>query len=163
LLAKPGRLGNEPRHYQMPLEIGKERALPFAGGRLYVNWVKLAGQFCGNFGVEVGPLPHADIETADLDGERLKRVGDLDDLLVRNWEPGDAYRRAGHEKPEKVKSLFQEYRIVLWNRRRWPVMVLKDEIVWSPRFGAAARFQAQEESRSVLRMIFVPEASGTCE
>ncbi len=150
LLALPGKLGSEPRHYRIIPKIGTEMALPYDNGRLYVNWVKLENQFCGNFGVE----PRSIDEVFDLDGEVLNQVGTLDSLQVRNWEPGDEYRRIGHEKSEKIKALFQEYRIVLWERRRWPVMVLNEQIVWSKRFGAAARFQATDASRNIVRILY---------
>jgi tRNA(Ile)-lysidine synthase len=151
LLATPGRIGNAPRHYQLFTEIGKVQALPYASGHVYVNWVKPGEQFCGNFGMEADSTT----EVSDLDGEVLSRAGKLGGLHVRNWEPGDEYRRPGHTKPEKIKALFQEHRVVLWDRRRWPVMVLDDEIVWSRRFGVAAKFQAHDASRSILRMIYV--------
>jgi tRNA(Ile)-lysidine synthetase-like protein len=89
-----------------------------------------------------------------LDGGVLESLGLSSSLQVRNWEPGDEYCRAGHVKPEKVKSLFQEYRILLWERRRWPVMVLNDEIVWVRRFGAAAKFLANDESQNIIRLVF---------
>jgi len=149
LMAAPGRIGNEPRHYQIPAEIGLELALPYDNGRLYVNWINPGEVFCGNFG-EADSVR----EVVDLDGDVLGRMNCLTGLKVRNWEPGDEYLRTGHEKPEKIKSLFQEYRIVLWDRRRWPVMVLDDEIVWSRRFGASAKFRANGESRRILRLIY---------
>jgi len=149
LMAEPGRIGNEPRHYQMAAEIGLEQALPYDNGRLYVNWINPGDRFCGNFGVE-----DSGREVVDLDGDVLSGAGSLSRLRVRNWEPGDEYPRTGHERPEKIKSLFQQYRIVLWDRRRWPVMVLDDEIVWSRRFGASAKFQANGQSRRILRLIY---------
>jgi tRNA(Ile)-lysidine synthase len=150
LLAKPGVIGDEARHYQISLEFGRELALPYDGGRLYVNWIKTAGENCGNFGVDASSAQ----ESVDFDGDSLLLAGKPDGLYIRNWEPGDEYLRTGHEKPEKIKSLFQEHRIVLWDRRRWPVLVLNDEIVWSLRFGPAAKFAARGESRSVLRLLY---------
>ena len=134
----------------MLTELGKDLALPYDGGRLYVNWIKPNEPFCGKFGKEADTIQ----ETADLDGNILAGVAKLGDLYIRNWEPGDEYLRTGHNKAEKIKSLFQEHRIALWERRRWPVMVLADEIVWSKRFGPSAKFQAQSESLSVLRLTY---------
>ena len=150
LLAEPGKIGAEPRHYRVNVKISAEQALPYDAGRLYVNRVKPEDRFCGNFGKEAYSIQ----EVADLDGEVLSRVATLDSLHVRNWEPGDEYRRIGHEKSEKIKSLFQEYRILLWDRRRWPVLVIDDQIVWSRRFGAAAKFQATDESRVIVRLFY---------
>jgi tRNA(Ile)-lysidine synthase len=150
LMAEPGHLGNQPRHYQLWVEIGLEQALPYSGGRLYVNWVKPEDRFCGNFGVTDSVR-----EVADLDGDVLRQAGSLSRLQLRNWEPGDEYRRTGHEKPEKIKSLFQEHRIVLWERRRWPVLILDDEIVWSRLFGAAAMYKVHKDSSSILRLTYI--------
>lgn len=76
-------------------------------------------------------------------------------LHLRNWRPGDQFERAGHSGAVKLKTLFQEYRIPLWDRRRWPVIVRQDEakgdlIVWTRRFGAAREFAASANSESVL-------------
>lgn len=151
LIAKPGKVGNAPRHYRIDVKIGEELALPHNGGRLYINWVKPHDQFCANFGVEAKSIH----EIVDLDGDVLNYSGTPNSLQIRNWEPGDEYRRAGHEKSEKIKSLFQEFRILLWDRRRWPILEMDDEIVWSRRFGAAAKFQATDDSRSIVRLLYV--------
>jgi tRNA(Ile)-lysidine synthetase-like protein len=150
LLTEPGTLGAEARHYRKLVKIGTALALPHDGGRLYVSRVNAKDQFCGNFEMEA----QAPREIADLDGDVLDRSAETDSLEVRNWEPGDEYHRAGHVKAEKIKSLFQEYRILLWDRRRWPVLAIGEEIVWSPRFGVAAKFQANNASRSIVRVLY---------
>ena len=38
------------------------------------------------------------------------------DLLLRNWRPGDNLRVRGTSGAEKIKTLFQEHRIPLWER-----------------------------------------------
>jgi tRNA(Ile)-lysidine synthase len=150
LLCRPGDVGNIPRQYQVSIELGRQTALPFALGCLYVNWVKSAGVICGNFGEEA----EIGVEIADLDGDVLS-LGNLHDFLqVRNWEPGDEMVRNLGSKPEKLKSLFQEFQVLLWERRNWPVLVAGDEIVWSKGFGSAARFKASDKSRNVLRLVY---------
>jgi tRNA(Ile)-lysidine synthase len=76
-------------------------------------------------------------------------------LHLRNWRPGDQLERVDHPGAAvKIKTLFQEYRIPLWERRRWPVIVMDDssdaDIVWTRKFGAARRFAASPESKSVV-------------
>ena len=73
-------------------------------------------------------------------------------LHLRNWRPGDQFERAGPSRATavKIKTLFQEYRIPLWERRRWPVIVMGESIVWTRRFGAARDFAASRESESIL-------------
>jgi tRNA(Ile)-lysidine synthase len=73
-------------------------------------------------------------------------------LELRNWRPGDQYRRVGRENPEKVKFLFQEARVPLWKRRSWPIITDGEVILWAYRFGAAAEYAATASSRRVLRI-----------
>jgi tRNA(Ile)-lysidine synthetase-like protein len=73
-------------------------------------------------------------------------------LMLRNWRPGDHYRRVGRPQEEKIKLLFQEARIPLWDRRHWPVLTCQGKIVWTRYFGAAAEFGADAHSRTVLRV-----------
>ena len=89
----------------------------------------------------------------ELDWQRFTpNAGALTGLELRNWRPGDQYRRVGHEKQEKIKILFQEARIPLWERRQWPIITYNETIVWVRRFGAAAEFVAGPASRMVLRI-----------
>ena len=87
--------------------------------------------------------------------------GDVGDLIwtritgaleVRNWRPGDRYRPAGVAGEEKIKTLFQQARIPLWERRHWPVLTSGEEIVWARRFGPAAAYAANPGSGPVLRI-----------
>ncbi len=83
-------------------------------------------------------------------------------LELRNWRPGDAYQRSGRDRPDTLKELFQKFRIPLWQRRSWPIVVLKDEPVWAREFGVAAAYAARPESKIALRLEFLPhlEAPG---
>jgi tRNA(Ile)-lysidine synthase len=73
------------------------------------------------------------------------------ELHLRNWRPGDQFERPGHPGAAvKIKTLFQEYRVPLWERRAWPVIVMGDSIVWTRRFGPARQFAATAESESIL-------------
>jgi tRNA(Ile)-lysidine synthase len=80
-----------------------------------------------------------------LDSDRLSG-----DLRLRNWRPGDQYRREGALQAEKIKSLFQSARVPIWERRHWPVLTDGANIVWSRRFGAAADFAADAGSKRIL-------------
>ncbi len=73
-------------------------------------------------------------------------------LRIRNWRPGDRYRPVGHACETKIKLLFQDARIPLWERRRWPVLVCGDSIVWAAKFGPAADCAVCADTRSVLRV-----------
>jgi tRNA(Ile)-lysidine synthase len=82
-----------------------------------------------------------------VDWERLSGTLDL-----RNWRPGDQYQPAGSTGEEKIKTLFQESRVPLWERRHWPVLTQGDAIVWARRFGSAASFAMGPETRKVLKI-----------
>ena len=75
-------------------------------------------------------------------------------LVLRNWRPGDRYLPVGRTAAEKIKTLFQESRVPLWERRNWPVIVqsgaCEDSIVWARRFGAAGPFAAGTGSKQIL-------------
>ena len=88
-------------------------------------------------------------------GQRLDRDRCAGALVLRNWRPGDHYLRKGQSAGEKIKTLFQEFRIPLWERRTWPVVCRVDSgiagaIVWTRGFGVANEFAAGPESRNVL-------------
>jgi tRNA(Ile)-lysidine synthase len=80
-------------------------------------------------------------------------------LTLRNWRPGDQYQRRGRSGAEKIKSLFQEFRIPLWERRRWPVIVRGSSILWTRRFGIASEFAAGPESGNILTIREVMESN----
>ena len=68
---------------------------------------------------------------------------------LRNWRPGDRYQPVGRSE-EKIKTLFQEARIPLWERRHWPVLMGGSSILWARRFGPDQRYAARPETRVIL-------------
>jgi len=92
-----------------------------------------------------------------LDWEKVSAAVDAEKRLeLRNWRPGDSYIRSGSCGPEKVKELFQKYRIPLWRRRSWPIVVLGDLLLWVAEFGPAAEFSMNPETRTALRVQWTP-------
>jgi tRNA(Ile)-lysidine synthase len=82
-----------------------------------------------------------------LDWQRLS--GSLE---LRNWRPGDQYQPAGSAGREKIKTLFQQARIPLWERRHWPVVTDGSSIVWARRFGPAAGLVAKPDAKVILKI-----------
>ena len=104
--------------------------------------------------IEMEPLTQVTVYNTEmnvLDWDRCEGS-----LTVRNWRPGDSYRPAGKAGAEKIKTLFQEYRVPLWERRRWPVIVQGESIVWTRRFGVADEFAAGPSSRQMLAIREIP-------
>ncbi len=100
---------------------------------------------------EAGPQPCATV-VDELDWQRFRRGRGAPSLELRNWRPGDQYRRVGQSKPEKIKFFFQEARIPLWERGNWPIITYDETIVWARRFGPAAEFATGPETSSILQV-----------
>ncbi len=150
LLAPYVERPGERRHYRFDLKEGTEYELPFRAGFISVNPVSPAGSNCVNF----EEAQQFSTEVVDLERSALAEAGGC--LAVRNWEPGDTLQRFGHQAPEKVKTLFQEQKVLLWERRHWPVVVAGDQIVWVRRFGGAAKFSGSAEKAPALRLRYRP-------
>ncbi len=78
-------------------------------------------------------------------------------LQLRNWMPGDRYHPLGHSGEEKIKTLFQNARVPLWERRHWPVLTSGEEIVWVRQFGPASAYAASPGEGPVLLVRDLPE------
>jgi tRNA(Ile)-lysidine synthetase-like protein len=78
--------------------------------------------------------------------------GALSGLEIRNWRPGDQYQRVGQPRKQKIKNLFQETRVPLWERWNWPIVTYNESIVWARRFGAAAEYAAGPTTRLVVEV-----------
>jgi tRNA(Ile)-lysidine synthase len=99
-----------------------------------------------------------------VDWERCTGSASRGGLRLRNWRPGDQYQPHGRGTAEKIKTLFQEHRVPLWERRTWPVIVESgNAIVWSRRFGAASRFAARPDSGKVLTIQEARESNAAPE
>jgi tRNA(Ile)-lysidine synthase len=150
LLAQPGTLGGQPRHYCLSLEPGTECNLPFHAGLISMGWLEPGDQSCVNFKKGQDFIS----EESDLDGDLLAQDGALGRLQVRNWQPGDGLHRPGHRSIEKIKTLFQESRVALWERKHWPVVVAGEEIIWARQFGRAERFGVSAANHRILRLVY---------
>ena len=89
--------------------------------------------------------------------DAIGRDNGCDLFELRNWRPGDHYHAAGQSHDKKLKTLFQEGRIPLWERRHWPVLTCQGEMVWSRRFGPAATLAGRFGCFPLLRIIEIPE------
>ncbi len=149
LLTAAGRMAQEPRGYRRALARGVLCVLPFEAGKICIDWVKPEDPFCDKFKKD----QEFSIEHVRLNGELLGERP----LLVRNWEPGDELHRTGHQSAEKIKKLFQENRVRLWDRRHWPVLLCGSEIIWARGFGAAEKFALAGESSGEVELLYRSE------
>jgi tRNA(Ile)-lysidine synthase len=51
---------------------------------------------------------------------------------VRAWRPGDRVQAHGQTTARRVKRYFNEHGIPVLDRRRWPVVVEGDRVLWVP-------------------------------
>jgi len=72
--------------------------------------------------------------------------------ILRNWRPGDHYQPVGTPSEEKLKYLFQQARVPVWERAGWPVLEMGERIVWTRRFGPAAWCAASPHSAVILKV-----------
>ena len=156
LIAPPQRL-TPSRDYAIEMQFGSSVTLPYNAGLLSVDQVTSASGNC----VTVKNKGSISAEEAALDGYAVKMAAGNTGLRVRNWRPGDRILTSGATHCAKLKGLFQEHRVLLWERRHWPVLMAGEQIVWVRRFGVAARFAATVTSREVMMVRYVPfQAAG---
>jgi tRNA(Ile)-lysidine synthase len=153
-LSTPGQFANEKRHYRVPVSPDGEIRLPFNAGSIRVNSGPGTAGTAGNCVNFVDEKDRS--EFVMLDFQALGGPEAFDRLVVRNWEPGDAYQPAGHQSSRKIKELFQENKVLLWERRHWPVLDREGEIVWVRQFGPANKFRAEQGGRGAVFLIYRP-------
>jgi len=141
-LAPAGAGNGMERDFALPLQAPGSVELPGSSARITLQVLE-----------KNEPTdPYATVVN-ELDWQRLTNfAGALPSLELRNWRPGDQYQRVGQTRKEKIKLLFQETRVPLWERRNWPIITYNGTIVWARRFGAAAEFAAGPSTRVVLRV-----------
>jgi tRNA(Ile)-lysidine synthase len=149
-LAPPGIDSRLERDFESDLAIPGRTEVP--GRQLTIEMELLDNPGVYNSG-EVGVLDW-ELCTGSLSFQGLK---------LRNWRPGDQYQPQGRTTAEKIKTLFQERRVPLWERRTWPVVVqtngaIGSTIVWSRRFGVAGEFAAKPGSGKILTIREVLES-----
>jgi tRNA(Ile)-lysidine synthase len=143
-LSPPGLDKLEDRDYDLPAPVPGRVDLPKSGGSLALELVELDAE---RRLAPSGPASAYNKEGTELDWGRISGA-----LRVRNWRPGDRYTPVGHAYETKIKLLFQDARIPLWQRRGWPVLTCGESIVWTARFGAAAGCAVCAGTRTALRV-----------
>ncbi len=84
------------------------------------------------------------------------------ELIVRNWRPGDHFWPAHTKAPKKIKELLQERHVTGRERKLWPVMVSRAELVWVRGFPVPARLRPRGGAGQIVVVREVPaELSGS--
>ncbi len=137
-LAPPGLDNLENRNFRMPLAVPGRVQEPGGGPLLSLEVIEKSDS-------SETPDCGYNKDVSSVDWGRVP-----DPLALRNWRPGDQYRPVGHSQPVKIKTLFQEARVPLWERRNWPIVTCGEAIVWARLFGPAADYVADSNTRSIL-------------
>jgi tRNA(Ile)-lysidine synthase len=77
-------------------------------------------------------------------------------LVVRNWQPGDAFRPHGRLHEHKLKELLRVKRVPLRERAAWPVLTSAGSVVWSRGFPVAEAFAARANTRRGVLVVEEP-------
>jgi len=140
--APPGFTSRTEHDFSIPLQASSTVELPGSSTRITLQLLEKSDSVRACATV-----------VSDLDWRRVTARDEAPSgLELRNWRPGDQYRQVGRSKQEKVKVLFQEARVPLWDRRSWPIITYNGTILWVRRFGAAAEFVAGPETPVILRV-----------
>jgi tRNA(Ile)-lysidine synthase len=134
-LGVPGSLAPERRRYRFPAPVPGRLEIPDSGGWIRLELTEKSGSADRVY----------DKGTDWLEWRKLSGP-----LVVRNWNPGDQYQPVGKSGEVKIKTLFQEARIPLWERGRWPVLLDGSSVVWARRFGAAVRAAPGPGAQTIL-------------
>jgi tRNA(Ile)-lysidine synthase len=143
-LAPPGLENLQNRNFRLSVSIPGRIPLPAGGTAILLELIenKAVTGLCNS---RYNKAVHY------LDWDRISGA-----LEVRNWRPGDQYKPMDHSGEEKIKQLFQQARIPLWERRSWPVITSAEGIVWARQFGPEAGLAATEDSRVLLKVQEIP-------
>jgi tRNA(Ile)-lysidine synthase len=130
-LAPAGMDSQVERDFSVALAAPGVTAVPCRGITLKVELVSAGGVYNN--------------QMSALDREKCAGA-----LELRNWRPGDRIHPKTSSSAEKIKTLFQEFRVPLWERRNWPVVAQGDTILWTRQFGTDRSVVPGPESSAVL-------------
>lgn len=80
-----------------------------------------------------------------LDAELLR-----ENLVLRNWRPGDTYRPSGRRQSHKLKELFLAARVPRRDRPSWPLLASQGRVVWVRGLPPAEEFCAGPSTKAGL-------------
>jgi tRNA(Ile)-lysidine synthase len=138
--AQPGKDAVEKRNYQVPAAVPGTVRIPGTGIVIRLELIEKSETS------EVSDCVYNN-EMGCIDWRGLS--GSLE---LRNWRPGDQYQPVGSAGQEKIKTLFQQARIPIWERGLWPILIDGACIVWTRRFGAAAGLVANSGTKVILKV-----------
>jgi tRNA(Ile)-lysidine synthase len=72
------------------------------------------------------------------------------ELAVRNWRPGDRFWPAHTKASKKIKELLQDRHVSGEAKKRWPVVVSDEDLVWLRGFAVPAALQPKPDAAEAI-------------
>lgn len=95
---------------------------------------------------------------------RLRECAELDEILVRWREEGDAYVPVGRHHPVKLKTLMIRHKIPFSERDDHPLLVtMAERIIWAPRLPVAREFAWPDDDESAVGALVIAQRSSGVE
>ncbi len=160
-----------------PLAEPAEWSLPIPGAveSASLGWRVLAAPLSTPPGLEgaalppiprVAPLIHAGDLAGGQRGE-LRVYVDADRiagaLTVRAWRPGDRFRPLGMSHDKKLQDLFSDAKVPREARRRLPIVLAGERIVWVAGVRIADDYKLTQSTRRALALQAEPLAPGAVD
>ncbi|MGB9661719.1 MAG: tRNA lysidine(34) synthetase TilS [Moorellaceae bacterium] len=132
--------------------VGEEETwAPVFSYPLRVPGITLLPEISRRIRAELAPPPENPVcppYEAWLDRDRLQGA-----LVVRNWLPGDRFRPLGMKGTKKLQDLFVDAGIPAAERRRLPVVLCGENIVWVAGVRMAEEFKITPSTREALHLV----------
>ncbi|NLA75144.1 MAG: tRNA lysidine(34) synthetase TilS, partial [Deltaproteobacteria bacterium] len=94
--------------------------------------------------------PVTDTDTALLDKKRLSYP-----LVIRNFWPGDRFMPLGMKGHRKLKDFFIDLKIPAQARKKIPVVLKGDQIIWVGGYRIDDRFKVTPETEEIVKISLV--------
>lgn len=96
-------------------------------------------------------------------GDRFQAFFDAhsfsNNLVIRTWKPGDVFHPFGfHGKRKKVQDFFSDMKLSPEKRRRVPLIVSPEGILWVGGYRSDERFRVTPSTRKIFKTSISPES-----
>jgi tRNA(Ile)-lysidine synthase len=78
-------------------------------------------------------------------------------LTIRNAKPGDRFQPLGMQGEKKIKDFFIDEKVPLTERKRIPLVLCKDVVVWVGGMRIDHRLRVTKNTRKILTIVMRPE------
>jgi tRNA(Ile)-lysidine synthase len=127
--------GDTPRDFDVPLAIPGVTPIPEIGKRMISQWL------------DTWDLAESSSQCVFFDADRLHTS-----LRVRNRQHGDRFRPLGMPGSKKLKDCLIDWKVPMVQRKRVPLVVSGETIVWVVGYRISHEVRVTPETRRVMRL-----------